>query len=116
MVRSAVDLQLVQHLAPEHVLRQHPLHGARDRRLGVTLHQFTVAVAPDRARVAAVPVVHLLVGLVARQLDLAGVDHDDDVTGMYVGLCLPRSPVAILEASRPSGWCSASTTYHLRVA
>src|ERR1041385_5150883 len=36
--------------------------------------------------------------------------------GVYVGLCLPRSTIAMRDARRPSVWPVASITYHSRWA
>jgi len=68
------------------------------------------------ARVARVPVVHLLIELAAGHADLLGVDHDEkspqSMWGEKMGLCLPRRTVEIWVASRPSVKPVASITYH----
>src|ERR1044071_7526269 len=58
--RTAVHLQLLQHLAPERSLGQHAPHRELDDALRVAGEQVLEALAADPARVAAVPVVRLL--------------------------------------------------------
>ena len=90
-----VDLQLLQHLSTESVLRQHASNGAANG-IGWLLGQ-TIGVRRlgQAARVTGVAVEHLLFGLargqydlvgalVARQSNLVGVDDDHVVAGVHV--------------------------------
>src|SRR5690606_35934823 len=53
--------------------------------LGLELDGALEADALEVARPAAVSVILMLAGLVPGHLDLVGVDHDDEVTGVHVG-------------------------------
>jgi hypothetical protein len=88
VVGRGVDLELVEHVPAEGVLRQHALDGLLDREGGLALEQVAVALALEPAGDARVVVVVLLVELVARQLDLRRVDDDDEVAGVDVGRVL----------------------------
>jgi len=63
-----------------------------------------------------VPVEHAGGALIAGELHLLGVDDDDvvaaSICGVKIGLCLPRSRIATMVASRPSTSPSASITTH----
>src|SRR5581483_170825 len=84
MLRAGVDLELRDRLPRQPVLREHPLdRGAEHlRRAPVELLAERAALEP--ARIAGVAVVPLLVELVARDLDLLRVHHDDEVTRVDV--------------------------------
>ena len=79
-----VDLQLLQHLSTESVLRQHASNGATNG-IGWLLGQ-TIGVRRlgQAARVTGVAVEHLLFGLARGQYDLVGVDDDHVVAGVHV--------------------------------
>src|SRR3954463_4950801 len=61
-----VDLQLRELLPREPVLREHPLHGAAQALGGSPVELLAKRAALEAARIAGVPVVHLLVELRAR--------------------------------------------------
>src|SRR5690606_6801936 len=84
MRRTGVDPELLAHLAAQSVLRQHPLDRELDDPLGMLLDHAAERDQPLATRVAAVPEVRLLVGLVAGQPHLLGVDDDDVVAGVQV--------------------------------
>jgi hypothetical protein len=88
VVGRFVDLELVEHVPTEHVLRQHALDRLLDGEGRLARQQVAVALAPEPAGNARVVVVVLLVELVARELDLGRVDHDDEVAGVDVGRVL----------------------------
>src|SRR5437588_899967 len=73
-----VDLELAQHLAAERALGQHAAHGFAHRLLGLGGQNVGVALLLQTARVAGMPVHHLLGGLVGRDHDFGHI-HDDDV-------------------------------------
>jgi hypothetical protein len=77
--------ELPGHLATEAILGEHASDGLLHEPLGMLAMQLLVGDLPDAAGVPGVPVVDLLLGLLARQPDLPGVDHDDVVAGVEVG-------------------------------
>src|SRR5690348_15377363 len=84
MIGTRVDLELREELAAEDVLREHALHGLLDRELGLANEKLAVRLFAEATRLAAVTNVLLLLELAARELDLARVDDDDEVTGVDV--------------------------------
>ena len=80
----AYTLSLRQRLTAERVLREHAADGLLDGPLGVLLEQLDVADGLEAAGVAGVAVGLLLLALRAGQRHLAGVDDDDEVTGVDV--------------------------------
>src|SRR5437867_657339 len=97
MLRAGVDLQLVDLRARELVARKHALHGPADRLGRPALQLVAKRPAPQSAGIAGVAAVELLVELVARDVDLLGIDDDDEVTGVDVrrvlGLALAAESV-----------------------
>ena len=94
---AGIDVQLLDLLAAEHVLGQHPLDRLLDQLLGPgALEDLRRGALLDPAGVAGVPVVDLLGALVAGQRDLLGVDHDDVVAAVEArrvhGLVLAAQP------------------------
>ncbi len=116
---AGVDLQLADLGPAELVAGKHALHGLPQDLGGAALELLAQRSAAQAAGIARVAVVELLVELLAGDVDLLGVDDDDEVAGVdvgrVVGLFLPRRVSAIRVASRPSVWPSASTTYQRRV-
>ena len=120
MRRAAVDLQLAQHLPAERALRQHAAHRELHDLLGVAREQVLEALAADAARVAGVAVVRLLRSPCAGRSRASTRSTTTtwspvSTCGAQIGLCLPRSSVAISVARRPRIAPSASITCHCRV-
>src|SRR5438552_6357312 len=84
MLGARVDLEFRDLLPREPVLRKHPLHGDTQHLGGPALELLAKRPAAEPAGIARVAVVPLLVELVARDLDLLGVDDDDEVPGVHV--------------------------------
>ncbi|CAD5956182.1 protein of unknown function [Streptomyces sp. KY75] len=82
---ARVDLQLRDHLTAQGVLGDHAADGLLDGLLGVLREKLVVAHRTETAREARVAVRHLLGLLVARQVNLVGVDDDDEVAHVHVG-------------------------------
>src|SRR5690606_41991408 len=82
MLGPGVDLQLLDHLAAETVLREHAAHGALDDRLGATPAETLEGLGLDAAGEAGMAVVDLGAALVGGHRDLLGVDHDDEIAGV----------------------------------
>src|SRR4051794_9617270 len=80
VVGTRVDLQLLEDLAAELVLRQHSPHGLLDGLAGVLLEDLTDRSGRQTTRVAGVAVGPLCDLLVAGQRDLLRVGDDDEVT------------------------------------
>ena len=81
----AYTFSFVEHLAAERALRQHALDRAADGLGRLAGEQLAVRLRLDAARVAAVAVHPLAIGLAGGQHDLLGVDDDDVVAGVEVG-------------------------------
>src|SRR4029077_12586821 len=84
MLGAGDDVELLDHLAAEAVLRQHAAHRLLDGRDPPGGHQVAVLHAGDAARVAGVPPGDLVLELLAGELDLVGVDHDHVVARVHV--------------------------------
>src|SRR4051812_27270239 len=84
VLRAGVHLRLGELLAAQGRLGDHPTDGLLDRPLRMLVEQLHVADRAQTARVARVPVRALLLALRTREGDLAGVDDDDEVTGVDV--------------------------------
>src|SRR5918993_6015164 len=82
---AGVDLELLDQLTAELVVRKHALDGELDGPLRVLLEEVFVPDLLETARVAGVPVGDLGVALVAGQRHLARVDDDHEVAGVDVG-------------------------------
>src|SRR6266567_6067537 len=79
MLWPSVDLQLVDLLTREPVLRKHPLHRNAEHLFGAPAELLAERPAPNAAGVPGVSVVALLVELVAGDVDLLRVHDDDEV-------------------------------------
>src|SRR5262249_42058014 len=84
MLRAGVDLQLRDLLAREAVLREHALDGAAQHLLPPAVALIAPRAGAQRAGIARVPVVALLVELVARDVDLLRVHDDNEVARVDV--------------------------------
>src|SRR5674476_161186 len=85
MLRARIDLELAKLGAPELGVRQHAAHGVAHDLLGPAGLELGIRLALDTTGVAGMVVVHLLLGLVARDDDLVGVDDDDEIAGVDGG-------------------------------
>src|SRR5262245_29948641 len=86
MIRTGVDLELAQLLGAEPGVRQHALDGAADDLLRPALEQVTERLLLEALRVATVARVDLAFELVARDGDATGIQDDDVIAGIEVGL------------------------------
>src|SRR5690606_36116166 len=115
---TLVDLELAVHRAAQRVLGEHALDGDLDDALGVALQRLLQGFGLEVADVAGEPVVHLVLQLVAGDLDLLGVDHDDVVAGVDVrgvdGLVL--APEATRELAAEAAQGLAGGVDHVPVA
>ena len=85
MFRSGKDPQILHDPAPERAARHHALDRLFDDPLGMLAVEDGALAAPlDAARVTRVPVENVVFALVAGQLDLFGVDHDDVVAAIHM--------------------------------
>src|SRR3954451_21179164 len=84
VLSAGVDLQLLDDLPRQLVVREHALDGHLDRLLGARAQQLLVADLLEAARVARVAVRDLGLPLVAGQRHLAGVDDHHVVAGVDV--------------------------------
>jgi len=80
----SVNLQFSQHRVAERTLRQHALHRALQGAVRKARVQLGEIGFLDAARVIGVPVVFLAKRLAARNADLGGVQHDDEIAGIDV--------------------------------
>ena len=82
---ALVDLEVGHLLAAERTARNHALHGLLDHTLRIlAVQDLALGTALDPARVTGVPVEDVGVALVAGQLHLLGIDHDDMVAAIHV--------------------------------
>ena len=63
MLVASVDLEFLDHLAAQPIVREHTPHGGFDHPLRMTLQQITSGDFLDSTRIAAVPVVFLILKL-----------------------------------------------------
>src|SRR5918997_6541684 len=107
MLGARVDLQLPHLLTGEPALRHHPVDGLAHDLLGAALEHPLVARLLHAARVARVPPVHLLLGLLARDDHLLRVHHDHEVAHIDVGgvlrLVLAAQDLCDLRRQPPEG-------------
>src|SRR5262245_10012558 len=88
MVRPCVDLELEQLRAAEAVPREHALDRLAEHFGRPALELVAQRPAAEPARIAGVPVVHLVVELLAGDRDLLRVHDDDEIAGVDVGRVL----------------------------
>src|SRR5437867_3194928 len=96
MLRARIDLELQQLLPREPVLREHSLDRLAQHLGRPPLELLAQRTHLQAARVARMPIDHLLVELLAGDLDLLGVDDDDEVAGVDVRRVLRRALAAQL--------------------
>src|SRR6476619_4674986 len=82
--RPGVALELLDHRVAERALRQHALHRLFEGTAGKPCLHLAERRRPDSARIAAVPVIELVLGLVAGYAYLLDVGDDDEVAGVHV--------------------------------
>src|SRR5688572_26552165 len=83
MLRAAVDLELREHLPAEVVLRQHAAHRGLEHALGMrAVEHLGGGRRLEPARPARVALVDLVLALVAGELHVRRVHHDDEVAGV----------------------------------
>jgi hypothetical protein len=85
LLGAGVDLQFPDLRAPELVAGQHPLHGLPQDLGRPALELLAERPAAQATGVARVAAVHLLVELVAGDVDLLRVDDDDEVARVDMG-------------------------------
>src|ERR1700722_19060148 len=82
MLGARVYLQLVEHPPAKTVLRQHPAYGDFYQALGfLGFEDLARGRGADAARIGGMPVVNLFLEFLAGQLDLGGIDDDDEIAG-----------------------------------
>ena len=97
MVPTAIDMQIAELPAAERPGRQHAFHGLFDDAFRVlALKDLPRVPALDTARIASVPIIGFVIGLVAAEHDLVGIDHDDVVPAVHV-----RREVRAVLAAQP---------------
>src|SRR5205085_11838285 len=82
VVGAGVDLELRDLLPREPVLREHPLHSGAEHLGRAPVELLAQRPALEPARITGVAVVPLLVELVARDVNLLRVHHDNEVAGV----------------------------------
>ena len=83
MLGARIDAQIGHLLAAQTIARQHALHGLGDHALRIgPFEDLSRGARLDPTRITGVPVVWLL-ALVAGDLHLLGVDHDDIVAHVH---------------------------------
>src|SRR5687767_5353543 len=81
---ARVDLQLAELLHAQSVARQHALDGAANDLFRSPREQVGEGLLAVAARIARVARVRLLLALLAPNVDLRGIEHDDVVAGIDV--------------------------------
>ena len=102
MLGTRVDLQLGQLGPREAVAGQHALDGLAQHLGRLPVELLAQRPGAEPARIAGVPVVHLLVELLARDLDLLRVHDHDEVArvGMRGVLGLPLATQSVRDGCR----------------
>src|SRR3954452_21242525 len=105
MIRPGVDLQLLDLRARKPVPGEHPLDGFAQHLRRPPRELVLERPRAEAARVARVPVVHLVLELVPGDRDLLGVHDDDEVARVHVrrvlGLRLAAERVRDLRSQTP---------------
>ena len=86
VLAASINLQLLRHLAAQRSLGQHADDSVLDNELGLFSQQTAIGGFLQAAGITAVLVVDLLIQLLAGQNDLGGIDDDDKVTGVNIGV------------------------------
>jgi len=79
------NLELLEHLPTQGVLRKHTLDGLFQDAFGLQGQQLFKIDGFQVADVTGVVVVHLVLKLSSRDVDFLGVDYNDVVAGVHVG-------------------------------
>ena len=95
---SHVDFEAIEPLIAQTVRREHAAHGALDQTLGMLVAHLLRRLRPQTPRKSAVSMVRFLRPLLAAELHLVGIEHDDVVA--VVGVGSPRR--LVLAGERPS--------------
>ncbi len=85
MLRAHMELELVDHLAAQLALGQHPLNCQLENSLGPALEELPGRLIALPARIARIALVGFVLPLVAREHHLVHVGDNDVVTGVNVG-------------------------------
>ena len=85
VIRTRVNLQLLTHMSSKCILGKHTPDGQFNHPIRMSIDH-----APERdvlfaAHVTRMPEISLLIGLVAGQRDLLGIDHHDVITHIEMG-------------------------------
>src|SRR3982751_3174085 len=84
MGRTGVTLELLDHRVAERALGQHSLHSLFERAAGKAGLHLAERRRPDASGIAAMPVIKLVLGLVARHAQLFDVRDDDEVARVHM--------------------------------
>ncbi len=85
-----MDLEFFKHRVAKRPLGQHSFNGDFERTAWKLILHLTECRFRDAARITGVPEILFVFGLIARDANLVGVNHHDEITGIDVGreLCL----------------------------
>src|SRR3989304_1097176 len=86
MLAPRVDLQMTKLFCPQAIMGEHPAYRPADDLFGPPIEKTAERFRAQAARMAAVAVVDLALALVAADRDARGVDDDDVVAGVEIGL------------------------------
>src|SRR5208283_1733196 len=84
MLLAAINLELGEEPPAQPIFRQHSAYRRLDQSLGFRFEHLAGRGAADPAGIISVPMVELVDGLCAGQLDLRGVDNHDKVAGVLM--------------------------------
>ena len=120
MLSATIDTQAAERGITQRVLGQHALDSDLHRELRLLLHQDAILGLLQTAGPAGVMAIELLLALLAGQNSLGGVEHDDKVAAVNVGVCTQACACRAAGERRWQRSCPGAcqlrqAIYHLRV-
>src|ERR1019366_725513 len=85
MLGATINLELIENLMAESILRQHSLHRNLEQPLGLGFAHLACRRRADSARPSRVAMIQLAQRFRSRQANLGGVDDNDEIAGILVG-------------------------------
>ena len=108
MLRTCIDLQILEDRIAQTGLRKHAAHGLLHHERGLLLQVISGRSETLPARITRVSYIDLVGQFVARELHLLRIDHDDIITAIGVG-----SVAGLVLAAKDLGHLRSKTSQHL---
>jgi hypothetical protein len=107
---AGIDLQLLERLAAQRILREHALDGLLNDALRMLGHELTELLVARTARIERIVVIRLLLHALAGHFDLFSIDHDHKIAGIDV-----RREGRLVLAAQDRSHARRQTAYGLTV-